>query len=336
MQRTARTQTSCDDLADDAAIVLHGKDETGMVDRRVLDDERVVLNMLAQEPAANQLFGYMVRQPCLKPGFRSVVVDWTIDVAMRYKLSQETLYLAAALLDGYLVACSLQVPANRFQLLGTVCLLIASKLEDTKPLTITNVVVVCAKMYDRSDVVCMEMEVLAALNWSLHIPTAWNFLAWLVSCDDRTSFNVGLLAQYILELVIIEYASLLWAPSQIACAALCIARQHGHVRPVLCNMAADMLLMDGMVEIRPCAFIIFDILVYRSAKLTAVQRKYKDGILVVDGTWEVLARQVKLSWPPGDGDAGMLLQVLEWGLFDDVFFTTDEILTGLAHVCRNL
>lgn len=305
-----------------------------MCDRRILDDERIVFTMLANEPAGGQRYGYMERQTFLKINFRATVVDWTIDVALRYRLSQETVYLATAVLDGYLQTVTTKVFSYNFQLLGIVCLLIASKIEDIKSLTVTNVVAVCAKTYERIDVVRTEGLVAHALNWNLHIPTAWNFLAWLVSCDGRTSADVGLLAQYIVELVIIEYGSLLWSPSHIACTALCIARQHGRVRPVLCRMAADMLACS-LIDIRPCALIVFDMLACRNAKLTAVQRKYKDGVVVIDGTWDVLARHITKAWPPGDGDAGVLLQVLEWGLFSQTNLTAFEIWSGLKHACRN-
>ena len=305
-----------------------------MHDRRILDDERVILNMLATE-SADALFGYMEHQGLLKPAFRSIVTDWCIDVALRYKLSQETIYLAIAILDGHLAAAATPTRPGQLQLVAVTCLLIASKLEDTKPLTVTNVVAVCAKTYYRDSVVETEILVLKSLNWNLHIPTAWNFLAWLVSCDSRTTADIGLLAQYIVELVVMEYASLLFSASQIACVALCIARQHGCAKPILCSTVRATLTWN-LIDVRPCALIILDMLTARNSKLTAVQRKYKDGILVVDGTWEALAQQVKHVWPPGDGHAGVLLQVLEWGVFDlaCACFSVDDVWNALFHARR--
>jgi len=307
-----------------------------MHDCCILDDERVILNMLDTESKAGALFGYMENQRVLlKPAFRSIVADWCIDVAMRYKLSQETIYLAIALLDGHLAVAAAPTKPGQLQLVAVTCLLIASKLEDTKPLTVTNVVAVCAKTYYRESIVAAEMLVLKSMNWSLHIPTAWNFLAWLVSCDGRTTSDIGLFAQYIVELVVIEYASLLLSASQIACTALCIARQHGRVKPILCGMAAD-TFMCTLIDVRPCALVIFDMLTACNSKLTAVQRKYKDGIFVLDGTWATLAHQTKRVWPPGDGDAGVLLQILEWGLFEHACacFSVNDIWKALFHARR--
>jgi G2/mitotic-specific cyclin-B3 len=70
---------------------------------------------------------YMSRQHQLTGGMRAILIDWLIEVQQNFELHHETLYLAVALTDLYLV--QQPVSKDRLQLLGATALLVASKFE---------------------------------------------------------------------------------------------------------------------------------------------------------------------------------------------------------------
>lgn len=293
---------------------------------------RVVAAMLRNEAHAGTWYGYMNTQKNLQPRFRGMVVDWLVDVALRYTLAQETLYLAIALLDAALTASSSSptqlLLRDRFQLLGVTCMFVASKLEDVKPLTLYAAFTVCAKTYLYSDFLYMETWIVRTLNWALHIPTTWQFLNYFALCDASTTSNIGLFAQFITEVALVEYAGLQLSPSRLACAALCIARHHGRVQPVLSPRVATMLNCT-LVDVRPCALLLCDVLTNRDTANNAVCKKYKRDIVVVPSTFAVIEHAIRCEW----AQDGIILQLLQWGLLtacDDDSVTPHDIVTALT------
>lgn len=62
---------------------------------------------------------------------RAILVDWLIDVHLRFNLRDETLFLTQFIIDSYIIGN--QVQRNQLQLLGITALLIASKYEEIYP-----------------------------------------------------------------------------------------------------------------------------------------------------------------------------------------------------------
>lgn len=62
---------------------------------------------------------------------RRVLVDWLVDVHLKYQLREETLFLAVNYIDRYTASCSI----NRadYQLIGVTCMMIAAKYEEIYP-----------------------------------------------------------------------------------------------------------------------------------------------------------------------------------------------------------
>ena len=294
---------------------------------------RVVAAMLRNEARAGSSYGYMEAQTYLQPRFRGMVVDWLVDVALRYRLAQETLYLAVALLDAALTtslhstSTTQPLQRDRLQLLGVSCMFVASKLEDVNPLSLHAAYTVCAKTYLYSDFVYMETWIVRTLNWALHIPTTWHFLNYFALCDDSTTSSVALFAQFITELALVEYAGLQLSPSRMACAALCIARHHGCVQPAL-SAGVSAMLKCTLVDVRPCALLLCDVLTNRNTANNAVCKKYKRDIYVVPGTFAVIEHAIRREWPPD----GIILQIIQWGLLAvcDNTVTPHDVVTALT------
>ena len=81
---------------------------------------------------------------------RTVLVDWLIEVHLKFTLLPETLYLTVNLIDRYLALES--VSRKRLQLVGVTAMLIASKYEEIYPPEIKDFVFVTDQAYNRDDV----------------------------------------------------------------------------------------------------------------------------------------------------------------------------------------
>ena len=71
---------------------------------------------------------YMCKQIDINEKMRGILVDWIIEVHLRFKLMPETLFLTINLIDRYLE--KKQIMRTRLQLVAVAALLIASKYEE--------------------------------------------------------------------------------------------------------------------------------------------------------------------------------------------------------------
>ena len=89
--------------------------------------ERERLNLAPPSGSmAPDLHGYMQRQEDINDRMRAILIDWIVSVHNAFELHPKTLHLAVSILDNY-CACK-QVTRSTYQCVGTVALLIASKV----------------------------------------------------------------------------------------------------------------------------------------------------------------------------------------------------------------
>jgi cyclin B len=69
----------------------------------------------------------MKLQPHINDKMRGILVDWLVDVHLKYRQSAETLHLTVSIADRFLQTAVVQRP--RLQLVGVAAMLIASKYE---------------------------------------------------------------------------------------------------------------------------------------------------------------------------------------------------------------
>lgn len=93
---------------------------------------------------------YMENQPHINERMRSILVDWLVEVHLKFKLVPETLYLTINLIDRYLERQEVSRP--KLQLVGVTSLLIASKYEEIYPPELRDLVYICDRAYTRSEV----------------------------------------------------------------------------------------------------------------------------------------------------------------------------------------
>jgi len=148
---------------------------------------------------------------------RGILIDWLIDVHLKFKLIPETLYLTVNLIDRYL--SQVAIPRQKLQLVGVSAMLIACKYEEIYPPEVKDFEYVTDKAYTREEILEMEGKMLHCFNFNLTMTSSYRFLeryARICRFDER-SFN---LARYLLELALIEFKMIKYIPSNLACSAI--------------------------------------------------------------------------------------------------------------------
>lgn len=174
--------------------------------QHVEDHKQPILEFLkSSEPRYRVSRDYLAAQTEVTPKMRGILVDWLVDVSLRFKLDAQCLFLAVNLLDRFLA--KIQIPRQRLQLLGVTCLMIAAKFEEIYPPQLKDFICVCDGAYTKKEVLAMEGEVLAALDFGIVQPTALFYLRNFNSSlkmDDR----LFVFAQYLLEHALVDLNAL--------------------------------------------------------------------------------------------------------------------------------
>lgn len=165
---------------------------------------------------------YMESQTEINPRMRAVLIDWLVDVHMKYKLRPETLFLAINILDRFLARK--RMSRRRLQLIGVVATLIASKYEEIYPPKISDLVYICDKAYTKVEILDMETIVLNTLEFQLRVPTTVVFLDRF-SKINGSSEQHRQLAQYLVELALPEIKTIRFRASHLAAASMYLSNK---------------------------------------------------------------------------------------------------------------
>jgi len=165
---------------------------------------------------------YMENQPHINEGMRSIVVDWLVEAHRQFKLVPETIYLAVNILDRFLDRT--QVTRPKLQLVAVAALLIASKYEEIYHPDLRDLVYICDHAYTKKEIVQMEGTILKTLEYKITIPSAHVFLVRYLKAAHADR-KIVQLSCYILDGTLQSYNLLHYLPSQLAAAAVLIARK---------------------------------------------------------------------------------------------------------------
>jgi cyclin B len=163
---------------------------------------------------------YMSNQSDINYRMRAILIDWLIEVHLKYKLLPQTMYIAVNLIDRYLEKN--ETNRAKLQLVGVTAMFIACKYEEIYPPELKDFVYITDGAYVKSDVLKMEVEMLLSLNFDVTFPTQWAiFETYKRKLDlDGKTFN---LAWFLMELCLINYKTLKFKMSHIAASAILIA-----------------------------------------------------------------------------------------------------------------
>ncbi|XP_062068164.1 G2/mitotic-specific cyclin-B1 [Lepus europaeus] len=151
---------------------------------------------------------------------RAILIDWLVQVQMKFRLLQETMYMTVSIIDRFMQdSC---VPKKMLQLVGVTAMFIASKYEEMYPPEIGDFAFVTNNTYTKHQIRQMEMKILRVLNFGLGRPLPLHFLR-RASKIGEVDVEQHTLAKYLMELTMLDYDMVHFPPSQIAAGAFCLA-----------------------------------------------------------------------------------------------------------------
>ena len=177
--------------------------------------EEIYLNLLLEEKQATikPQIGYMNNQNEINEIMRAILIDWIIDIHLRFNLRQETLFMTIWLIDTYLSYAF--VPRDKFQLLGITCLLISCKSHEIYYPQQNKLIEMTDNAYTKEEMLKMENEILKKLNFYIVCPNPidfYNILSKMFGFEKK-HYCLG---NYFIESALVYYQILKYSSSVIA------------------------------------------------------------------------------------------------------------------------
>lgn len=151
---------------------------------------------------------------------RSVLIDWLIQVHVKFHLLQETLYLCVQIIDAYLQA--MDVNKMNLQLVGVTAMFVASKYEEMYVPAIEDFVYMTDNTYTKSEIRQMEISILKTLNFMFAKPFPLHFLRRF-SKAGQSDPKQHTLAKYFMEMSLHDAEFSSFDPSYLAACSLCLS-----------------------------------------------------------------------------------------------------------------
>merc|ERR1711953_392878 len=223
----------------------HQEDDLGLgglrslPDPALITDQRVLDNVLNGHNGSPQFDYFKTVQSQLKPHMRKIVADWMLEVTEEAKCSPEVFSLAVNYMDR--VLSKVNISKHQFQLLGSVCIFLASKFKESSPLCAEKLVICSDFSFTTEEIMKWELMVLELLNWDLSAITPYCILDQLLRRllqplnDLRGQFDdlqiIRNSSETLLSLAITETGFLTVSPSLVAISSLITAMSSLKQRP---------------------------------------------------------------------------------------------------------
>ena len=134
---------------------------------------------------------YMLKQSDINEKMRMILIDWLIEVHLKFKLLPETLFLTINFIDRYLQ--NNQTKRDKLQLIAVSSLLIACKYEEIYPPEISSFVYITDNAYKKEDILNYEIKILEDLEYDLTYPSILRYFEIVTIklglLNDKTFYN---------------------------------------------------------------------------------------------------------------------------------------------------
>lgn len=164
---------------------------------------------------------YMDNQHEIQWSMRSVLMDWLVQVHLRFSLLPETLFLTVNYIDRFL-SCKV-VSLGKLQLVGATAIFIAAKYEEINCPSVQEIVYMVDGGYSMDEILKAERFMLTMLQFELGWPGPMSFLRRISKADDY-DLETRTLAKYFLEVTLMDERFIGSPPSFTAAASHCLAR----------------------------------------------------------------------------------------------------------------
>ena len=213
---------------------------------------------------------YMRNQTDVNDKMRAILIDWLVEVHLKFKLMPETLHLTVNVIDRFLARK--QVTRKNLQLVGVTAMLVASKYEEIWAPEVRDFVYISDKAYTRDQILNTEKMMLNTLKFNMTVPTGYHFMNRFLKAA-KADKKLEQVAMYLMEVTMPNYNFVKYPASHMAAATLRAAQltlQRG-----TWNTALQKHSQYSEAQLRECVeAIVAEQAKAPTASLHAVQKKY--------------------------------------------------------------
>jgi cyclin B len=233
--------------------------------------EEIIEYLLSLEQEKRINPNYMVEQNDINEKMRIILIDWLIEVHLKFKLLAETLFLTINFIDRYLQKN--QTPRNKLQLIAVSSLLIACKYEEIYPPELSSFVYITDNAYKTEEILDYEQKILESLEYDVTYPTPLRYLEILVIklglINDEMFYNK---MQYLIELSLtkLSFYNYSFLELVISCCLLLFENDSNRTQNILlCFDLYDNI--EKIKKIKNCICEIKNFLEYLNQNKTALK-----------------------------------------------------------------
>ncbi|KAG8181276.1 hypothetical protein JTE90_022214 [Oedothorax gibbosus] len=198
----------------------------------VLDgDPRVLQQLIKVERIQGKSFRHInsrcyfkEAQEEVQPFMRRTLAKWMMEVCEEQGAEEILFPLAVSYVDRFLSV--VRIRKTQLQLLGAVCLLIASKLRQCRSLTVDSLIYYTDYSVTTKDITTWELLVLSSLKWDVATPIASDFVDPLLSRMNLNGEEESLVKKHahtFIALCATEYKFTSYSASLLATACIAVA-----------------------------------------------------------------------------------------------------------------
>lgn len=154
---------------------------------------------------------------------RTTLVDWLLQVHLRYHLLPETLWIAVNILDRFLSVRV--VSTQKLQLVGLTALFIAAKYEEILAPSVDEFVYMADNGYTKDEILKGERIILQTLDFNISAYcTPYSWVRRISKADDY-DIQTRTLSKFLMEVTLLDHRFLRCKPSMIAAVGMYLSRR---------------------------------------------------------------------------------------------------------------
>lgn len=166
---------------------------------------------------------YIVGQTEITWEFRQTLIDWLLQVHLRYHLLPETLWIAINIVDRFLSKRIVSVV--KLQLVGVTAMFAAAKYEEILAPSVEEFVYMTENGYSKEEILKGERIILQTLDFQ--VSSYCSPYSWMrrISKADDYDIQTRTLAKYLVEVTLLDHRFLRVKPSLVAAVGMYTARR---------------------------------------------------------------------------------------------------------------
>ena len=175
---------------------------------------------------------------------RGMLMNWLNRMHYKCQLTTATYYRCAGIMDRIMMSVPLR--SQDLPVVGAAAMLVASKVEDHRPMSSEQAIILGNGMFTREDLIAAEGEIMKILDFQVTFPTVFFFLTHYLRTFGDDSIDTVLYCRYVAEVCTTSADFFGVRPSAIACSVIIFMRLLKGLEPWPEEMAeyAEYLLDD--------------------------------------------------------------------------------------------